>query len=194
MSGEGGRAHSTPSVLDSPFGKARGMVFPRVVLVGHGVLADLGSTCRQFDFPDRGVVITGPKTAELAGYRATEILKESKFDASTIIANIATEEEVDRVEREARAAGARFLVGAGGGSKIDITKVVANRLRVPFVSLPTSAGHDGISSPRASIHGSATATSTQAAVPGRGHRGHRTHREGARSGCSPLGVRTSSPM
>jgi len=34
MSGEGARTHSTPSVLDSPFGKARGMVFPRVVLVG----------------------------------------------------------------------------------------------------------------------------------------------------------------
>ncbi|MGP8073358.1 MAG: NAD(P)-dependent glycerol-1-phosphate dehydrogenase [Thermoplasmata archaeon] len=165
MSGENARAHPSPTALDFTFGKARGMVFPRVVLVGHGVLADLGSTCRQFDFPDRGVVVTGPKTAEIAGFRATEILKESKFEASTIIAREATEQEVDRVEKEARAAGARFLVGAGGGSKIDITKVVANRLRVPFVSLPTSAGHDGISSPRATIHGSATATSTQAAVP-----------------------------
>jgi glycerol-1-phosphate dehydrogenase [NAD(P)+] len=165
MSGEGTRSHSPSTGTDFPFGKARGMVFPRVVLVGHGVLADLGTTCRQFDFPDRGVVITGPKTAELAGNRATEILNESKFEATTIVAHEATEAEVDRVEREARGASARFLVGAGGGSKIDITKVVANRLRVPFVSLPTSAAHDGISSPRASIHGSATATSTQAAVP-----------------------------
>lgn len=165
MSGADARPQSPPAGTDFPFGKARGMVFPRVVLVGHGVLADLGTTCRQFDFPDRGIVITGPKTAELAGNRAAEILRESKFGASTIIAHEATEAEVDRVESLVRDANARFLVGAGGGSKIDITKVVANRLHIPFVSLPTSAAHDGISSPRASIHGAAIATSTQAAVP-----------------------------
>ncbi len=165
MSGETSRAQLLPSGHDFPFGKARGMVFPRVVLVGHGVISDLGTTCRQFDFPDRGAVITGPRTAELAGHRAVQILKESKFEATSLIAGEATEEEVSRVEREARAAGARFLVGVGGGSKIDITKVVAARLGIPFVSLPTSAAHDGISSPRASLHGSATTTSTLAAVP-----------------------------
>ncbi len=46
------------------------MVFPRTVLAGHGVLAELGRTCRQFDFLEEGVVITGPRTAELAGNRA----------------------------------------------------------------------------------------------------------------------------
>ncbi len=69
------------------------------------------------------------------------------------------------MERETRALGARFLVGVGGGSKIDITKVVASRLQIPFVSLPTSAAHDGISSPRASIHGVERTVSTEAAVP-----------------------------
>ncbi len=148
-----------------PFGKARGMVFPRVVLVGHGVLNDLGATCRQFDFPTTGAVVTGPRTALLAGNRAAEILNADGFRATTIIAEEATEEEVARVAEVARAAGARFLIGAGGGSKIDITKVVADRLRIPFVSLPTSAAHDGISSPRASLHGSTGVTSQTAAVP-----------------------------
>ncbi len=154
-----------PTGQDFPFGKARGMVFPRVVLVGHGVITDLGSTCRQFGFADRGLVITGPKTSELAGNRAAEILRESKFDVNVLIAREATEAEVGRVEKEARRLGARFLVGVGGGSKIDITKVVAARLGIPFVSLPTSAAHDGISSPRASLHGSSTTTSIEAAVP-----------------------------
>jgi glycerol-1-phosphate dehydrogenase [NAD(P)+] len=141
------------------------MVFPRIVLVGHGVLSDLGSTCHQFGFPKQGVVITGPKTAELAGNRASEILRESGFDSATVIATEATEEEVGRIEGEARALGAQFLVGVGGGSKIDITKVSAARLKIPFVSLPTSAAHDGVSSPRASIHGAERTTSTEAAVP-----------------------------
>jgi glycerol-1-phosphate dehydrogenase [NAD(P)+] len=141
------------------------MVFPRVVLVGHGVLADLATTCQQFGFANRGAVITGPKTSVLAGLRATEILRETGFDASTIIAGEATEAEVERVAVEAHGQGARFLVGAGGGSKIDITKVVAARLKIPFVSLPTSAAHDGISSPRASLHGDSRTTSIDAAVP-----------------------------
>ncbi len=151
--------------LDAAFGKAKGMVFPRVVLVGHGVLADLASTCRDFDFPRQGAVITGPKTGELAGHRATQILNDGGFDTTTVIAREATEAEVARVEAAVRESGARFLVGVGGGSKIDITKVVAARRRIPFVSLPTSAAHDGISSPRASLHGVDTITSTEAAVP-----------------------------
>jgi glycerol-1-phosphate dehydrogenase [NAD(P)+] len=154
-----------PVGLESVFGKAKGMVFPRVVLVGHGVLEDLAPTCRQFGFVEGGAVVTGPKTAELAGNRATELLKADGFAVTTIIAREATEAEVARVEQEAREAGARFLVGVGGGSKIDITKVVAARLHIPFVSLPTSAAHDGISSPRASLHGASTAASIEGAVP-----------------------------
>ncbi len=150
---------------DSPFGKARGMVFPRIVLAGHGVLNELGNACRQFDFLDAGAVVTGPRTVELAGSRASKILESSGFTAPVVIAREATEAEVVRVESEVRAIGARFLIAAGGGSKIDITKMVAHRLRIPFVSLPTSAAHDGISSPRASLHGSERTTSTEAAVP-----------------------------
>lgn len=150
---------------DSPFGKSRSMVFPRAVLAGHGVLDELGRSCQEFDFPLHGAVVTGPNTLELAGRRAAEILTAANFEVTTIIAGEATADEVERVAREAKAATARFLVAVGGGSKIDITKVVAARLKVPFVSVPTSAAHDGISSPRASIHGAEKVTSIQAVVP-----------------------------
>ncbi|HKS59483.1 MAG TPA: NAD(P)-dependent glycerol-1-phosphate dehydrogenase, partial [Thermoplasmata archaeon] len=90
---------------------------------------------------------------------------ESGFELTSIPAHEATLEEVDRVEKEAGASGARFLVAVGGGSKIDITKVAAARLKLPFVSVPTSAAHDGISSPRASIHGIDTVSSIEAVVP-----------------------------
>ncbi len=70
MSGDPTRSHHSMIGEDFPFGKARGMVFPRIVLVGHGVISDLGSTCHQFGFQKQGVVITGPRTAELAGNRA----------------------------------------------------------------------------------------------------------------------------
>ncbi len=150
---------------DFPFGKAKGMVFPRTVLVGHGVLGELGAMCHQFGFLPRGAVVTGPRTAELAGHHAAEILVADGFEVHTVIAHEAHSVEVDRVASELRSHQARFVVGVGGGSKIDIAKVVAARLGIPFVSLPTSAAHDGISSPRASLHDSETAASTVGAVP-----------------------------
>ncbi len=154
-----------PKAVASLFGKAKGMVFPRLVLVGHGVLDELPGTCRQLDFPTRGAVVTGPRTAELAGRRAAELMNADGFEVTTVIAGDATEAEVERVVADLRHRGAKFLVGVGGGSKIDITKVAAARLRIPFLSLPTSAAHDGISSPRASLHGTESVTSTEAAVP-----------------------------
>src|SRR5690242_10477776 len=82
--------------LETPFGKARSMVFPRTVLAGHGVLQELGRSCRNFDFPDRGAVITGRHTVELAGRRAGEILAESHFDVQTVLVDEATSSEVER--------------------------------------------------------------------------------------------------
>jgi glycerol-1-phosphate dehydrogenase [NAD(P)+] len=151
--------------LESPFGKARSMVFPRTVLAGHGVLAELGNVCRQFDFPSKGAVVTGPKTLGLAGERAAEILRNAHFDISILVAKEATHAEVDRIVAEAQASGARFLIAVGGGSKIDVTKVAASVLHVPYVSVPTSAAHDGISSPRASLHDQEGVASIHAEVP-----------------------------
>ena len=148
-----------------PFGKSRSMVFPRVVLAGHGVLEELGRSCRSFDFPSPGLIVTGPRTQPLAGERAEAILREDGFDVSSVLAKEASVAEVDRIQAAAVEAHARFLVAVGGGSKIDIAKVVAARLKIPFVSVPTSAAHDGISSPRASLRGTERAASVEAVVP-----------------------------
>src|SRR5690348_8103066 len=131
MVGESPAVRAAVQGPDSPFGKVRSMVFPRNVLAGHGVLEQLGTCCQQFDFAERGMVVTGPKTLGLAGKRGEEILRASGFDVGTVVAHDSTLEEVDRVTREVEAAGARFLVAIGGGSKIDITKVAAARLKVP---------------------------------------------------------------
>ncbi len=151
--------------LVADFGKARSMVFPRVVLAGHGVLNEIGSMCTDFGFGKRGSIITGPTTLALAGQRCADLLGGSGFEIVTTIAHEATEDEVTRVQKEIEAARPGFIVAVGGGSKIDIGKVIADRLRLPFMSVPTSAAHDGISSPRASLHGAKTSTSIQAAMP-----------------------------
>ncbi len=151
--------------LDSPFGKSRAMIFPRSVLAGHGVLEELGRQCQAFDFPVRGAVVTGDRTRRLAGDRAAQILAETGYDAPILLAQEATEAEVERVAAEARRIEARFLIAVGGGSKIDITKLAAARLKIPWVSVPTSAAHDGISSPRATIRDASGISSVEGVVP-----------------------------
>ena len=165
MSPEGLPSSERVGPLAPEFGKARSMIFPRVVLAGHNVLPELADTCREFGFPSQGAVITGPITKTLAGDRCMEILQQAGFSMTEIIAHEATEAEVERVRTEVAHAAAGFVVAVGGGSKIDIAKVVAKRNHLPFVSVPTSAGHDGISSPRASLHGRTTSTSIEGAMP-----------------------------
>ena len=45
------------------------------------------------------------------------------------------------------------IVGIGGGKSVDVGKLAAFRKGIPFYSVPTSASHDGISSPFASLKG-----------------------------------------
>jgi glycerol-1-phosphate dehydrogenase [NAD(P)+] len=53
----------------------------------------------------------------------------------------------------AAAAGSGCIVGVGGGKSVDVGKLAAFKLHLPFYSVPTSASHDGISSPFASLKG-----------------------------------------
>ena len=46
-----------------------------------------------------------------------------------------------------------IIIGVGGGRAVDIAKIIAFNLKKPFVSVPTAASHDGISSPFVSIKG-----------------------------------------
>jgi glycerol-1-phosphate dehydrogenase [NAD(P)+] len=58
-----------------------------------------------------------------------------------------------------------FLLGVGGGSKIDLAKMAAKDLELEFISVPTSASHDGIASGRASIKNETGPLSLDARVP-----------------------------
>ena len=53
----------------------------------------------------------------------------------------------------------------GGGSKIDLAKMAAKDLNIEFLSIPTSASHDGIASGRASIKNNSVPLSLEAKVP-----------------------------
>ena len=133
------------------FTKSKTMIFPRDVRVGHGVLDELGDVLDQLDVGERVLVVTGGLTRKLAGERTTEVVRKAGYEPTVIEVSGATLHDVALAELEGRRAKPSVLVGVGGGSVIDVAKLAAFRLKVPFISVPTNASHDGITSPRASI-------------------------------------------
>ncbi|HET6405183.1 MAG TPA: NAD(P)-dependent glycerol-1-phosphate dehydrogenase [Candidatus Thermoplasmatota archaeon] len=133
------------------FTKSKTMVFPRDVRVGHGVLEELGDVLDQLDVGERVLLVTGGHTRKLAGERAAEVVRKAGYEPTLVEIGGATLHDVAIVELEGRRVKPSALMGVGGGSIIDVAKLAAYRLKVPFVSVPTNAAHDGITSPRASI-------------------------------------------
>ncbi len=141
------------------------MVFPRAVLAGHGVLEEIGKLAKNFELGQRGLVITGKRSESIAGRLVAEYLQAEKFEVQVAVTGEATVENVNEIKKIALETRAAFLVGVGGGSKIDIAKVCSSEMQIPFISVPTIASHDGIASPRASLKTNGVSLSVEANVP-----------------------------
>jgi glycerol-1-phosphate dehydrogenase [NAD(P)+] len=150
---------------DSSFTKAKMMLFPRNVLVGHEILGMIPEVCRDFGLSDTGLIVAGETTRKVAGDAVAEHMVDAGFDIQFSIVEGATLESLQTVLDAAKEVRPNFLIGVGGGSKIDIAKMAAKDLDVPFLSVPTSASHDGIASGRASIKSEKGSTSFDAKVP-----------------------------
>ena len=139
---------------------------PRSVVVGARVLDDIGSHLSRIGFRDSGIlVVTGPHVARQVFPRARQALEDSGYtvwhevvlDASTsTAARIAEEVDSDRVD---------IIMGMGGGKSIDVAKYASYEARKPFISVPTVASHDGITSPFASLKGFERPVSRRAKAP-----------------------------
>jgi glycerol-1-phosphate dehydrogenase [NAD(P)+] len=147
------------------FTKSKMMVFPRDVLVGHGVLNDLGPLAQDLGFHDRLLIVTGRTTRKVAGEAAWNVVRDAGYDADLVEVTGATMKDVLAVEQRARRFKPSALLGVGGGSVIDVAKLAAHRVGAPYVSVPTSASHDGLASPRASIKEEHGSSSIQAKAP-----------------------------
>ena len=147
------------------FDKIREMEFPRKIIIGHGILDDIVSVCDDLNFLSNGLIISGENTFRPAGKVVEDHLTDAGYHIATHLTGNATVSNVDKAIEEGKDFGAKFILAVGGGSKIDIGKMVAKELRIPFVSIPTSAAHDGIASDRASLKADMGPKSIKAATP-----------------------------
>lgn len=145
------------------FLKAKIVEFPRNVLAGHGVLEQVRDLCANIHTGHTGTMITGNATMKAAGRAVLDYMEGYEID--TCIVGDATTDTVEMVEGQVSEFGSDFILAVGGGSKIDTAKIVSKDLNLPFVSIPTSAAHDGIASNRASLKSSTGSRSVASASP-----------------------------
>jgi glycerol-1-phosphate dehydrogenase [NAD(P)+] len=124
------------------------MELPTKVLIGNGVLAKLGDFIEESSGTKQVVIAAGSNVAAKVKDAVDSALKNER---TWVEVQAADTRNVDRVIRASGVAGC--IVGVGGGKSVDVGKLAAFRLHLPFYSVPTSASHDGISSPFASLKG-----------------------------------------
>ncbi len=147
------------------FLKAKGMVFPRNVLIGHDTLSQISSMCDDFGFGKMGMIVTGPHTYSSAGKAVEDYMHDGKYEIVVENTSLATVSNVNKIVEAGKETKSKFILAVGGGSKIDLAKMAAKDLKIPFVSIPTSASHDGIASGRASMKSDMGPTSVEAVSP-----------------------------
>jgi len=130
------------------------MELPRRVVAGDAITKQVGELLSELELGKETLVLSGPHVKELVVKELDDSLQKSGYRTKWEIIGPATFLEVERVSRLVQNLGANFLIGVGGGKSIDIAKLASFNSKIPFVSIPTSASHDGISSPFASVKGS----------------------------------------
>jgi len=147
------------------FTKSKTMVFPREIIVGHKTTNQVAELCGRIVNGNNALIVADKTTKKLSGEQIAKNLKKASYNVSEIIVTGPTVSEVNNVIKYAGKLNIDLLLGVGGGSVIDVTKLAAFDLSKPFISVPTSASHDGVASPRASLKHSKGSVSKTAVSP-----------------------------
>ena len=139
------------------------IAIPSILKVGKGTLKDLG-TCIRTGGMDKAVIYFGNGLIDMFGGIVMDSLKKAgvtvleyrELDTIKIEDIIELAFSIDN--------RAQVIAGLGGGKVIDAAKYAACLRRLPFLSVPTSASSDGLSSASASLTVNGRRTSVPACM------------------------------
>lgn len=141
------------------------MQLPREVIVGNGTIERIPEISRRLGFTRSALIVAGARTNGIAGKIVKGLLEEEGMEVNTHLVETATVEVVQTVEEKIKSLKPQIVFGVGGGTKIDVAKCSSARQEIPFISVPTTASHDGIASPLSSIKGFEKPYSVMAQAP-----------------------------
>ncbi|MEM4347715.1 MAG: NAD(P)-dependent glycerol-1-phosphate dehydrogenase [Candidatus Altiarchaeota archaeon] len=121
---------------------------PRKVVVGENAILQIRNVVEELGLGGSSLVIADETTKEIAGYKI-----QKELNAEIFILNQNPEEEVKKILEKVYSENIKFIVAVGGGRVIDIAKLSSFKAKIPFISVPTAASHDGITSPQVSLKG-----------------------------------------
>ncbi len=143
------------------------MQIPREIWVGYGVMSYLKNLCAKILNKEDGniVLITDSTVKKLVVDGEIESLERKGFNVHELLIKDSSLDEVGRIVEECRSIKPDLFLGVGGGKVIDVAKLSSMRSNSLFISVPTVASHDGITSPMASLKQSGKPFSFYAQAP-----------------------------
>jgi glycerol-1-phosphate dehydrogenase [NAD(P)+] len=141
------------------------MQLPREVIVGNGTVECVPEISHRLGFTKSALIVAGSKTYDIAGKTVKALLEEEGLEVNTFLVESATVQDVEAVEGKIKILKPQVIFGVGGGTKIDVAKLSSARQKIPFISVPTTASHDGIASPLSSVKGFEKPYSVMAQAP-----------------------------
>jgi glycerol-1-phosphate dehydrogenase [NAD(P)+] len=141
------------------------MQLPREVIVGNNTLNMIADICKRLGFFKSAFIVTGPHTQDIAGKIVDDLLEDAGINVGHIMVSSSTLWDVKAIEEKIQEVKPQVLLGIGGGTKIDVAKLSAARQNIPFMSIPTTASHDGIAGPLVSLKGLSKPYSEMAQSP-----------------------------
>ena len=129
------------------------MELPRQIVVGEKNIGQVGEFLRSLSNPRKVSIISGKNVKKIIGKEIDKSLKNVKISAVWHLAKSNQVKETDVIQKKVKLTKSDIIIGLGGGRSVDVAKLCAFNLKKPFVSIPTSASHDGIASPFVSVRG-----------------------------------------
>ena len=129
------------------------MELPRQIVVGEKNIDDIGDFLRSLTETTKVSLISGSNVKKIVQKKIEASLVASKIKSSWYLAKMNDQETIHGIEKKVRLNKSGLIIGIGGGRSVDIAKLIGFNLNKPFVSVPTSASHDGIASPFVSVKG-----------------------------------------
>ena len=129
------------------------MELPRLIVVGEKNINDIGSFLKSLKNIKKVSLVSGNNVKKIVQNKIESSLSASKIQMVWHLAETNDKRSIKKIEQDVGKSKSELIVGVGGGRSVDIAKIIGFNLDLPFVSIPTSASHDGIASPFVSIKG-----------------------------------------
>ena len=129
------------------------MELPRKIVVGEKNIANIGNFLKSLKNTKKVSLISGSNVKKIVQKKIQNHFDLDKIENIWYLAKTNDTKSIRDIEKKVSQNKSDLIIGIGGGRSVDIAKIIGFNLALPFVSVPTSASHDGIASPFVSIKG-----------------------------------------